>query len=140
MASNGLFVILPVPRKLHHLAVILPESSNRHFLHEMVLVFHLAASPHFDERTFPTLRARCLLHKSSRLPILHRDKSRWADHVREAQLILCFLGIAVSETEIGPVEFKLFRPFGPEMADLESIFDLGNYKRGKNRVDNQVGI
>src|SRR5262247_3002044 len=101
----------------------------------MLLIFHLAASSHFDERKLPALGACRLLHQTRSLAILHRNETGGADHVCEAALILGFLRIAVGEAEISPQQFKLFWTFRPEMANLKRIFNLGNDKGRKNRID-----
>src|SRR5262245_2754328 len=129
-----------VSTELHHLAVVLPEPANRHLLNEMMLIFHLAASPHFYKRKLSALGASRLLHQTRSLAILHRNETGGADHVREAELILGFLRIAVGEAEIGPEQFKLLGTFGPEMADLKRIFNLCNDKRWKDRIDHDVRI
>src|SRR5438046_291954 len=115
--SSALPAIGAVSPELHHLAVVLPEPANRRFLNEMILIFHLAASSHFDERKLSALGASRQLHQTGSLAILHRNETGGADHVREAELVLGFRRIAVGEAEIGPEQFKLLWTFGPEMAD-----------------------
>src|SRR5262252_6887397 len=133
--SSALPAIGTVSTELHHFAVVLPESANRYLLNEMILIFHLAASSHFDERKLSALGACRLLHQTRSLAILHRNETGGADHVCEAELILGFLGIAVGEAEISPEQFKLFWTFRPEMADLKRIFNLRYDKRRKDRID-----
>src|SRR5262245_48613965 len=115
--SRALSAIAVSP-ELHHLAVVPPKPANRHLLNEMILIFHLAASSHFNERKLPALGACRLLHQTRSLAIFHRNETGGADHVGKAELILGFLRIAVGEAEISPEQFKLLWTFGPEMADL----------------------
>src|SRR5262249_7280657 len=136
--SSALPAIGTVPTELHHFAVVLPEPANRYLLNEMILIFHLAASSHFDERKLSALRACRLLHQTRGLAILHRNETGGARHVCEAEPILGVLRIGVGEAEISPEQFKLFWTFRPEMADLKRIFNLGNDKGRKNRIDHDV--
>src|SRR5262249_700202 len=109
--SSALLAIGTVSTELHHFALVLPEPPNPYLLNEMILIFHVAASSHFDERKLPALGACRLLHQTRGLAILHRNETGGADHVCEAELILGFLRIAVGEAEISPEQFKLFWTF-----------------------------
>src|SRR5215475_2158073 len=135
IASIGLPVIATISVELHHLSVVLPKPPNRDFLNQMILVFHLTATAHLDKCKLTALSANGLLHQACGFPILHRDKAGRADHVCETQLVLRFPGVAVVESEICPVDFKFFHALGPQMADLECIFNLRDYERWKDRVD-----
>src|SRR5215475_12286714 len=136
--SSALAAIGSVSTELHHFAVVLPEPANRHLLNEMILIFHLVASSHFDERKLSALGACRLLHQTCSLAILHRNETGGADHVCQAQLILGFLRIAVGEAEISPEQFKLLWTFGPEMPYLKRIFNLRYDKGREDRIDHDV--